>query len=280
MAAHTFSTSPDRPRSRALGGGPTGWLALWLAPLCLASAACSYRTDAVGYETLGPSDGPFTLVASDPADGDEEVRLGAAVTLRFGAFPDPAAVLPVRNLSLRSGALTFDFTASVDLVDKAIVLRKSSPFAARTQYDVVLSGQLAALDGDTLGATQIVRFTTGDEAGGGLPAPPTPRLVDLQPWLTSDCAFGGCHTPSGGFPAAANLDLSEDVAYASLVGVTATEHSEMARVVPGAPAESYLLRKLLGTPGIAGQQMPPTGSTWPADRIRAVSDWIAAGAQP
>lgn len=250
------------------------------AGLCLAGAACSYRTDAAMYETLGPADGPFTLVASDPAADAEGVRLGSAVTLRFGAFPDPASVLPVRNLSLRSGALTFDFSASVDLVAKAIVLRKASPFTAHTQYDVVLAGQLAALDGETLGSTQIVSFTTGDEPGGGPPVPPTPRLADLQPFFTKDCAFGGCHAPSGGFPAAANLDLTESGAYASLVGMAATEQPERVRVEPGDPSQSYLLRKLLGAPGIAGQAMPPTGTTWPVEQLRAVSDWIAAGAQP
>ncbi len=73
------------------------------------------------------------------------------------------------------------------------------------------------------------------------------------------------------------MDLSDGVAAAALINATSTERPALARVNPGHPETSYLLRKLLGTPDIAGSPMP-LGGTLDEATLRLYSDWILEGA--
>ncbi|MDZ7313953.1 MAG: DUF5777 family beta-barrel protein [candidate division KSB1 bacterium] len=83
------------------------------------------------------------------------------------------------------------------------------------------------------------------------------------------CAFAGCHT---GATAPKNLDLSEEMMMANLVGIKSAE-TPFLRVKPGDPDNSYLIKKLRGTPDIQGERMP-RGKPLSEEEIATVEAWI------
>ncbi|HEV7446513.1 MAG TPA: Ig-like domain-containing protein [Steroidobacteraceae bacterium] len=109
-------------------------------------------------------------------------------------------------------------------------------------------------------------------AGGG-----TPLTADFQSIqanvFTPICTK--CHI-GGGAPEGLQLDAANS--YAMLVGVPSAEQPAVMRVAPGAPANSYIIRKLQGTAGISGGQMPLGGPYLPQSTIDVIAQWITAGA--
>ena len=96
---------------------------------------------------------------------------------------------------------------------------------------------------------------------------------EVQNIITSQCA--PCHTTG----ASGGLKLSPaDVAYSSLVsqGVGAAACASQVRVVPGDAANSYLVAKLRGTPGICGVPMPRNRPALPEEQIQTIEAWINA----
>lgn len=87
------------------------------------------------------------------------------------------------------------------------------------------------------------------------------------------CAFAGCHAGSN---PTGELDLSEEFAYASLVNQPSSGKSGALRVKPGNPAESYILMKLKGSPGIEGERMPRGSEPLSAEQIATIERWIAS----
>jgi hypothetical protein len=98
--------------------------------------------------------------------------------------------------------------------------------------------------------------------------------ADVQPVFTASCQGSSCHQA----PApAVGLDLSRGLARAQLVNVPAMGCASL-RVAPRAPADSVLVRAVVGS-GCAGVppmplDLPPLPSSQ-IDRIRA---WICEGA--
>lgn len=75
-----------------------------------------------------------------------------------------------------------------------------------------------------------------------------------------------------------NLDLSVGKAYAALVNVNATQcNPARKRVLPGDPAQSYLLDKMMGVDLCFGTQMPKLGNL-PNAQMTTIANWICAGA--
>jgi len=108
--------------------------------------------------------------------------------------------------------------------------------------------------------------------------PPATFATIQRKIFAVSCATASCH--GGG---AGGLTLSNDVAYANLVGVEATNPVARAagllRVAPGDPGRSFLLDKLTGTlVDGEGAPMPRVGTALPAARVDLVRRWIAAGA--
>lgn len=101
----------------------------------------------------------------------------------------------------------------------------------------------------------------------------------VMPILGARCATAGCH---GNIAPAAGLDLTPAVAYDNLMAY-ATQNPDMARVTPGNPTNSYLIKKL-ETNGLSGLQMPldpssPSMSTpLSPDEIDVIRTWISYGA--
>jgi hypothetical protein len=113
------------------------------------------------------------------------------------------------------------------------------------------------------------------------PPPPPPgatTLTQLQNTIFSPIC-SGCHTGQGTqLPGALNLS-SASTSFAALVGVASIQQSAVLRIAPNDPDSSYLVRKIQGTPGIAGQRMPLGGPFLDQATIDQVRSWVSAGAQ-
>ena len=87
-----------------------------------------------------------------------------------------------------------------------------------------------------------------------------------------------CHTNVGRNPAG-GINLIHDLAYQELVNTPSRGKAGAIRVVPGDPANSYLVQKLLGTSGIVGRRMPQNGPPYLSDgQILIIQRWIQIGA--
>jgi len=112
--------------------------------------------------------------------------------------------------------------------------------------------------------------------GGGPPLP-----VDFPPTFTNiqNNVFTpicvNCHIGSSA-PEGMQLDAAH--AYDMLVGIAATERPDLARVQPGNPDVSYLIRKLQGGPEIVGAQMPFNLPPLRQETINSIRVWISMGA--
>ncbi len=154
-------------------------------------------------------------------------------------------------------------------------------------YRITLSGTGAtsildlagsALDGEFAG-----RFPSGNGTAGGdfvatfVIAGVLPNLQSIQ-----DQVFGplcsGCHA-GGGATLPRSIDLTNsNASFTNLVNITSTEVPALKRVTPGSADNSYLIRKLEGTPGIVGQRMPRFGPYLNQTTVDAIRQWINNGA--
>ena len=118
---------------------------------------------------------------------------------------------------------------------------------------------------------------------------PTPNLVptftSIQTEIFNQTDSSGraaciqCHTNVGRNPAG-GLNLTSGNSYAALVGVSSVERPGVLRVVAGDPANSYLIHKLEGTPGIVGRRMPFIGPPFLTDgQVLVIRRWIELGAR-
>ena len=111
--------------------------------------------------------------------------------------------------------------------------------------------------------------------GVGIPVAFEPTYTNIQHNVFSAICIE-CHV---GASAPQGLRLDEANAYNLLVGVPSNEKPELARVNPGNPDASYIIRKLEGGPDTVGSQMPLNRTPLPQPTINAIRVWIARGAQ-
>ena len=111
-----------------------------------------------------------------------------------------------------------------------------------------------------------------DTGGGGRPAVTLVRLSGEI--FTPRCATSGCHS---GTTRAGGLSLqAEDIATA-IVDVPSEARPDYKLVAPGDPVNSYLLMKMRGDEGIAGDRMPPARAL-EEEQIALVEEWVEDGA--
>jgi hypothetical protein len=146
----------------------------------------------------------------------------------------------------------------------------------------MLSSRLARSSA-TLVAALFVVACAGDGTGVGGPGdtePTAPTLSgDVQPILTGNCAFSGCH--AGSSPAQ-GMNLSEGQTFSSTVGVASNELPTMNRIEPGDADQSYLVNKIQGTQdavGGSGGQMPLGGTPLTTEQVTTIRAWVEAGAE-
>jgi mono/diheme cytochrome c family protein len=82
-----------------------------------------------------------------------------------------------------------------------------------------------------------------------------------------------CHSAGGDPKDPAGLDL--EASPATLVGKKSAANGKPL-VTAGKPGQSYLLDKLFGSPGIAGELMPLGGDPLPEAQLRTIEEWIVA----
>jgi Bacterial Ig-like domain len=113
-------------------------------------------------------------------------------------------------------------------------------------------------------------ITPGSGGSGGLTADFQSIQDNVFTPICTKCHIGAS-APEG-------LQLDVTHSYAMLVGVPSAEQPTVLRVAPGDPDSSYIIRKLQGTPGISGQQMPFGGPYLPQSTIDVIRQWITNGA--
>jgi hypothetical protein len=78
--------------------------------------------------------------------------------------------------------------------------------------------------------------------------------------------------------AAAALQLTRGRSHGNLVNQRSQQIASQLRVIPGDPEGSYLVKKLAGAVGAAGDQMPKFAPPRPQSEIDWVRAWITRGA--
>lgn len=118
-------------------------------------------------------------------------------------------------------------------------------------------------------------YTWTDATGVRQQIEPAPTLAERIATIFIDRACTGCHSPSQTFPL---MDLTEDGAIASLVGVTNECDGASERVDAGFdPEQSFLVEKLDPDPS-CGSRMPLSLRPIPTIEIDTIRNWISAGA--
>ena len=91
-------------------------------------------------------------------------------------------------------------------------------------------------------------------------------------------ACTNCHTNVGRNPSG-GMNLVHDLAYDQIVNAAARGKPGTMRIVPGDPDNSYLIQKVEGRRGIAGNRMPNNGPPYLTDgQIMILRRWVAIGA--
>jgi hypothetical protein len=110
-----------------------------------------------------------------------------------------------------------------------------------------------------------------------------PNIASIQNEIFTSSDSSGrtscitCHTNVGRQPAA-NLNLAGD-AMRALVNVPSVQKSGSVLVIPGDPANSYLIQKIKGEGGIVGLRMPRNGPPFLTDgQVLVIERWIQLGA--
>jgi len=86
-----------------------------------------------------------------------------------------------------------------------------------------------------------------------------------------NCATAGCHT---GAAPMMGLKLTADEFYARTINQPSTEKPQLRRIKPGEPDSSYLVMKILGTPGIIGSRMPFGRAPLTDEEITTIVEWV------
>ena len=162
------------------------------------------------------------------------------------------------------------------------VLARSVGCAAVTLVLAACGGPLGGGGGSSDGGSGPASESAGTSGGSSGSASDTETPTDCAASVETiaaevfapRCAVAECH--SGPSPSA-SLDLSESDPSALLVGVE-SRTCDGILVVPGAPASSVLLQKLIGTHA-CGDPMPPPGGGLDDAQIDCIRAWIEGAEQ-
>jgi hypothetical protein len=159
--------------------------------------------------------------------------------------------------------------------------------SANDTYRITLSGSGAAkildLSGSALDGEYAGTLPSGNgTAGGDFVATFTVGTVQATLQSIQDNVFtpicSTCHTGVGtSLPGSMNLS-NVTASRASLVSVASVEKPAVQRVAPSNSAGSYIVQKVQGDPGIAGNRMPLGGPYLDQTTIDVIRQWIDAGA--
>jgi len=203
------------------------------------------------------------------------IDLGGAPVLN--APPVVAVTSPVGSVH-GVVTVTATATASVGIArveffanGTSIGVATTSPYSVQWDTTALANGTSVAL---TAKATD-VDGNVGSSPAASVTAG-TVTLSQLQATIfTPICS--ACHTGVGSaLPGVQNLTNGNT--WASLVNTASLEVPTLKRVLPGDAANSYIIQKLEGSPGISGVRMPAGGPYLDQATIDKVKAWIAGGA--
>ncbi len=103
-----------------------------------------------------------------------------------------------------------------------------------------------------------------------------PYAVIQDTIFTPSCALSKCHDST---TAKENLDLTAENSYLFLVGLPSNARPGATLVIPGNPAGSYLIQKLIDNGIMVGERMPLEASALEECQIDMIRGWIKAGAK-
>jgi hypothetical protein len=257
----------------------------WITEGALQDTPSSTSPIRVTSLTPSPGSGVTTLPATITATFDRELNATTVDVTTFtlarsgdGIFGNgndiaitPAAVsVPASNT--RSAVLSVGALAGSSNDTYRVTLRGGAPAAI-----LDLAGN--ALDGEFSGS-----FPSGNGSAGGdfvaefrVGVQPTLQSIQANVF-TPTCSVAGCHD-GGGTQLPRSMDLrNETASRTSLAGVASLQVPSLQRVAPGNAADSYVIRKLEGDPGISGQRMPFGGPYLDQSTIDTIREWIDNGA--
>lgn len=96
----------------------------------------------------------------------------------------------------------------------------------------------------------------------------------IQPIFTNNCALALCHVTGN----ITELDLSQGVAYSSIVNVDSRQDRSYKIVLPGNSTDSWLVIKIEGRQTL-GLRMPPSADPLSDVRIQNIKNWVGRGAK-
>lgn len=209
-----------------------------------------------------------------PAAGPgKPMKFKSAVSDTILAGEPITVTLRGKNFSL--GATAHSNNPNVEVT--AVRFRSSKALDVDLRSDAALAvGTSIALravnaDGQTVEKANALTVVDND-AGGGLTVS---FASNVQPIYTTNCALAGCHDAT---TAQVGQVLEEGLAIANTVNVPSTEQPTLMRINPGNADDSYLVRKIRGTPGIGGSRMPLGRPPLTAAQINTIVIWVNEGA--
>jgi uncharacterized protein (TIGR03118 family) len=227
------------------------------------------------------------------AAGTNDEANGSYGRIDVGATPPALNAAPVVTLTAPTGSLKGTVTLSATVKDsisiakveffansKSVGVATASPYSVSWDTTTVADGQVnvtaTATDADgNVGSSAPSAVTVANTAVAAV------TLTQLQTQIfTPICS--GCHTGIGtSLPGVQNLTAGHT--FASIVNVASLEQPTLLRIKPNDPANSYLVQKIQGSPGISGSRMPfGCGSTsnpcLDQATIDLVKAWVSQGA--
>lgn len=204
-----------------------------------------------------PSAAPH-VVSTSPGRGDSWAA-DRVLRIVFDRYLDASSINPAA-IRLHSGEVNVSFAVGYDPVDRALEVAPLLPLRPGLGYTLsVEAGAVAALGGDALAEPVEVELRAGPVAGVEAPGP-VDFARDVAPVFAARC---GCHGPAPAvFPALWPEALS---------GVASARRPGAWLVVPGAPLESELVRRVLPDyPGTRGMEKVLTD-----EERRLIVRWVA-----
>jgi hypothetical protein len=254
-----------------------------------------------GAQPGSATSGPIRVTSLSPAPNSTALALPASITVGFSREVNATTVTTASFTLTRAGTDGALGTADdVGVTPVSVTVPAANPRSAvmdltgvasvfdRYRLTLLGTGGAAILDlaGNALDGEPIRLLPSGDGIAGGdytatlTVAGSLATLTSIQTNVfTPRCS--GCHSGNGAtLPGVMNL-TNTAASYAALVGVTSIEVPALQRVTARNANDSYLIRKLEGTPGIVGNRMPlGAGGPLPQTTIDSIRLWITNGAAP
>ncbi len=209
------------------------------------------------------------MVATVPSDGARHAA-DAPLRVRFDGYLAESISL-ASAARLESADVGIAVSVLYDPVEQGLVVLPARPLRVGLGYTLTVDASVVeGVDGRTLDEDLRLSFVAGNPTSAARGVPPPVRFADLQADLRAAC--GDCHgAPPGAYP---------PLTAAALVEAPSQRRPGAVLVVPGAPLQSELVRRVLvDYPGTLGAPMPPDAPLDVALQKRLV-DWVRDGALP